>query len=85
MKLTDGRLLLAYNPVAETWGPRTPLAISVSDDEGDTWRALLTLEDQEGEFSYPSATQTSDGLVHVTYTYRRERIKHVVLDTAMDG
>ncbi len=24
--------------------------------------------------------QTRDGLVHVTYTWRRERIKHVILD-----
>ena len=24
--------------------------------------------------------QTRDGLVHVTYTWRRERIKHVVID-----
>jgi alpha-L-rhamnosidase len=24
--------------------------------------------------------QTSDGLVHISYTWRRERIKHVVID-----
>jgi len=80
VKLTDGRLVLVYNPVAENWGPRTPLVLSLSEDEGNTWRPLLTLEDGEGEFSYPTVIQTHDGLVHVTYTYRRERIKHVVLD-----
>jgi predicted neuraminidase len=26
--------------------------------------------------------QTADGLVHVTYTWKRERIKHVVINPA---
>jgi predicted neuraminidase len=26
--------------------------------------------------------QSADGLVHVTYTYQRRKIKHVVLDPA---
>ena len=49
-------------------------------DDGKMWKAALVLEDQSGEYSYPAVIQTSDGLVHVTYTWRRDRIKHVVLD-----
>ena len=81
--LEDGRHLLVYNPTTvpegEWGGPRSPLGVAVSDD-GEHWQAAFVLEDEPGEYSYPAVIQTSDGLVHVTYTWRRERIKHVVLD-----
>ncbi len=76
--LKDGRHLLVFNPVPKG---RTPLVIGVSRD-GRDWRQVMTLEDQPGEYSYPAVIQTSDGLVHVTYTWKRERIKHVVVDPA---
>ena len=41
------------------------------------------LEDQDGEYSYPAVIQGRDGLVHVTYTHRRTRIRHLVLDPAL--
>lgn len=75
--LRDGRHVLVYNPVTEGRGI---LAVAVSDD-AKTWRRVLTLEEEKGaEFSYPAVIQTRDGLVHVTYTWKRERIRHVVLD-----
>jgi predicted neuraminidase len=84
--LKDGRQLLVYNhvlpPGQEVKGPRTPLNVSVSKD-GKHWYAALILEDSPiSQYSYPSVIQTSDGLVHVVYTWRRERIKHVVIDPA---
>jgi hypothetical protein len=42
----------------------------------------VVLEDQPGEYSYPAVIQTRDGLIHVTHTWRRERIKHAVFDPA---
>jgi predicted neuraminidase len=49
---------------------------------GKDWQAALVLEDQPGEYSYPAVIQTADGLVHTAYTWKRERIKHVVIDPA---
>jgi predicted neuraminidase len=76
VRLADGRFLLAYNPTSSA---RSPLALAVSRD-GLRWRRAVTLEGQAGEYSYPALIQTRDGRVHVTYTWRRQRIQHVVID-----
>jgi predicted neuraminidase len=74
--LKDGRALVVYN---HTEKGRSPLNVAVSSD-GKVWKAALVLENQPGEYSYPAVIQTADGLVHVTYTWKRQRIKHVVID-----
>jgi len=74
--LADGRQLLVFN---NTPKGRTPLNVAVSTD-GSQWKVVVTLEDQPGEYSYPAVIQSDDGLVHITYTYWRQSIKHVVLD-----
>jgi predicted neuraminidase/predicted dehydrogenase len=74
--LRDGRHLLVYN---HTPKGRSPLNVALSRD-GKTWDAALVLESNPGEYSYPAVIQTSDGLVHITYTWRRQRIKHVVVN-----
>jgi predicted neuraminidase len=76
--LKDGRHLLVYNHTAKG---RSPLNVAVSDD-GQTWKAALVLESQPGEYSYPAVIQSNDGKVHLTYTWKRQRIQHVVLDPA---
>lgn len=77
--LKDGRHLLVYNH-SSTPKVRNPLNVAVSED-GLHWQAALVLEDEPGsQFSYPAVIQTRDGLVHITYTWKRLRIKHVVID-----
>ena len=77
--LSDGRFLLVYNHTATG---RSPLNVAISTD-GHQWMAGPVLENEPGrEFSYPAVIQTRDGLVHITYTWRRERIRHVVIDPA---
>jgi predicted neuraminidase len=79
VKLADGRVLLVHN---HTPSGRTPLNLTVSEDDGDTWQVRRALEDGPGEYSYPAVIQARDGRVHVSYTWRRERIKHVALSPA---
>ncbi len=74
--LADGRQLLVYNHTARG---RSPLNVAVSSD-GRTWKGGLVLEKEAGEYSYPAVIQTRDGRVHITYTWKRQRIKHVVVD-----
>ena len=76
--LRDGRHLLVYN---HTPKGRTPLNVALTRD-GKTWETVHVLESEPGEYSYPAIIQTADGLVHITYTWKRERIKHVVIDPA---
>ncbi len=74
--LQDGRQLLVYN---HTPRGRSPLNVAISKD-GKTWQGAVVLENQPGEYSYPAVIQTDDGLVHITYTWKRQLIKHVVID-----
>jgi predicted neuraminidase len=76
--LKDGRHLLIYNHLNKG---RYFLNAAISDN-GLDWKAAALLEnDKPGtEFSYPAVIQTNDGLVHITYTWNRKQIKHVVLD-----
>ncbi|GAB3688788.1 exo-alpha-sialidase [Spirosoma flavus] len=82
--LKDGRQVLVYNHVLPPGdlakGPRTPLNLAISND-GKDWSAAMILEDSPiSQYSYPSVIQTSDGMVHVIYTWRRQKIKHAVID-----
>jgi len=83
--LKDGRQLLVYNHNIRTGSNnkgRSPLNVAVSND-GKSWQAALVLEDDSNApsgFAYPAVIQTSDGLVHITYTWERKRIKHVAID-----
>ncbi len=88
LTLADGRHLLLYNHLGarkdrkDGWGKRNLLNLAVSDD-GKEWKAVAFIEKEEsGEFSYPAMIQTSDGLVHMTYTWNRTKVKHVVIDPA---
>lgn len=73
------------------WGtPRAPMTLAISEDGGKTWPFKRNLEVGDGycmtnnselqlnrEYSYPSIKQTADGVIHIAYTYFRQKIKYV--------
>lgn len=85
--LKSGKALLVYNPEAAN---RSTISVALSDD-GKAWRHVLDLEKtapsgkidmtfSPGELSYPAVIQSADGKVHITYTWKREKVRYVVVD-----
>jgi predicted neuraminidase len=98
-RLRNGHMVVAFNnssgpegPRVGKTGPRVPLSVALSEDNGVTWTAVRDLERgdpgsngekhfpaKEGrdEFSYPAILQIANGNLVVSYTYRRTGIKVV--------
>lgn len=77
VKLDDGTLVLVYNPTrpepGKKKGPRTPLVMRLSRDNGLTWDNEFLLDEGEKQYSYPAIIASGNDL-YITYTWRRERI-----------
>lgn len=103
-RLSDGHLVIAFNNSSAfigkgkpNTGPRKPLTVALSEDEGKTWPWVRDIEtggpesgnkghfpERSGreEYSYPSILQGPGGKIYVAYTYRREGIKVLSFDEA---
>jgi predicted neuraminidase len=72
INLRNGHFALVYN---DTERGRHSLAVSISDDEGKTWKWTRHLErsdptdPDQTHAAYPSIIQAKDGTLHVSYTY----------------
>jgi predicted neuraminidase len=82
-RLANGHWVLVYN---DTTTGRQRLAVSLSTDEGRTWKHTRHLEDQpKGSYHYPAITQGRDGTLHVVYSYFVESgksMKHAAFNEA---
>ena len=72
------------------WGtPRAPMTLAISEDGGRTWPFKRNLEVGDGycmtnnselqlnrEYSYPSIKQTEDRVLHIAYTFYRQKIRY---------
>jgi len=80
IRLSNGFYLGAINKAFDNRGN---LTLVLSGDRGRTWKDLKVIESKpDKEYSYPSISMSEDGLYHITYTYERKRIKHVVFNEA---
>lgn len=78
VRLSDGTLVLACNPIGNNWGQRTPLSLLVSYDNGAHWETEQVIEHEDGEFSYP-ALIVNDNQLCLTYTWNRKNIVYCAL------
>ncbi|MFO0949023.1 MAG: sialidase family protein [Planctomycetota bacterium] len=83
VRLANGHWALVYNDQKEG---RNKLAVSISDDEGKTWKWTRHLENQEkGSFHYPVVIQGADGMIHAVYSYfvdEGKTMKHAAFNEA---
>jgi predicted neuraminidase len=67
VRLANGHWALVYNDAERG---RNSLAVSLSDDEGRTWKWIRHLERHDaGSYHYPTVIQSRDGQIHVVYSY----------------
>jgi predicted neuraminidase len=60
---------------------RSPLTVAISRDKGTSWTRALELENEVGqEFSYPAIIEDSEGMIQITYTWKRQKIRHLTID-----
>jgi predicted neuraminidase len=83
VRLANGHWLLVYN---DTTDGRNRLAVSISDDEGQSWQWTRHLENEpQGSFHYPTVIQARDQVIHVVYSYYvegGESMKHAAFNEA---
>ncbi|QDU46246.1 hypothetical protein Mal52_47640 [Symmachiella dynata] len=81
VRLENGHWVMIYN---DSTRDRNSLAVSLSEDEGRTWRWTRHLEQHEaGRYHYPAIIQAADGTIHAIYTYSvadGKTMKHAAFD-----
>jgi len=86
LRRPDGSLLLVLN---DTEAGRNSLALAVSSDDGQSWKTVRHFErdkEDRSEYSYPYLIRSSNGTMHLLYTWNRKRIRHIAFnDNWVDG
>jgi predicted neuraminidase len=83
LALPSGHWLLVYNDTARG---RNSLAVSISEDEGRSWKWTRHLErHNEGSYHYPAVIADRAGIIHVVYSYfvnAGKSMKHAAFNEA---
>lgn len=80
IRLKNGDYIAVIN---NSFKDRGNLSLVISYDKGRSWKVLRVIENYpDREYSYPSIIQSLNGRYHVTYTYEKKQIKHIVFNDA---
>lgn len=72
LRLSDGRLLVAFNDSAKD---RSNLTLAIASKDGKAWRRVAVLENEpDANFSYPFLMRASDGIIRMAYTRKGKTI-----------
>jgi predicted neuraminidase len=78
-RLKSGRILLVKNgSPAERLTKRTHMSAWLSEDEGQTWKGGLLL-DERNAVSYPDGFEAPDGLIHILYDWNRHSDAEILM------
>ncbi len=78
-RLASGNLLLVrHGRMDERTKKRSHLSAFLSNDDGQTWRGGLMLDEREG-VSYPDGFQASDGRIFISYDRQRAKEREILM------
>lgn len=78
-RLKSGRILLVKNgSPAERLQKRTHMSAWLSEDEGQTWKGGLMI-DERNAVSYPDGFEAPDGLIHILYDWNRHTDAEILM------
>ncbi|MFN6191588.1 MAG: exo-alpha-sialidase [Planctomycetia bacterium] len=78
VRLSNGAVFVALNHSAAN---RENLSLAIHDPSSEEWRIIATLDRESGQkFAYPYMIQDRRGLVHLVYTWKMKRIRHVAMN-----
>ncbi len=80
VRLSTGAVLVAFN---NSTSGRENMSLAVRDSGSDAWSVIATLDREPGrKFAYPYMVQDRRGLVHLVYTWKMQRVRHVAFNEA---
>lgn len=80
VRLSTGAVLVAFN---NSTSGRENMSLAVRDGGSDAWSVIATLDREPGrKFAYPYMVQDRRGLVHLVYTWKMQRVRHVAFNEA---
>ncbi len=78
-RLASGNLLLVkHGEIEERTTKRSHLRAFISDDEGQTWKGGLMLDERTG-VSYPDGFEGPDGTIHILYDHNRAKDREILM------